>query len=968
MTRAEANDQPTQPIIRFALGHPGLVIRVTTLLALVLALLAALPSIWPQVFSPLAALEVDTDPENMLSQDEAVRVFHNRMKRAFSIYDMVVVGVVNETHPAGVFNPQTLGNVYALTEYAKTLRWPDDAAPDGIGGVIEQDILAPSTLDNIEQDGLGTVRFDWLMPAAPTTQQEAEVVRDRALKIPFLKGTVVSEDAKALSLYLPLSSKHLTYRTYTQLRDRIAELEGDERYFITGLPVAEDNFGVEMFIQMAISAPLSMLIIFLLMWFFFRKLSLVVSPMIIAMVSVICTMGLLIVTGHTVHIMSSMIPIFIMPIAVLDSVHILSQFFDRYQETSDRRTTIERVMRDLYKPMLYTSLTTAAGFASLALAPIPPVQVFGLFVAFGVMLAWLLTITFIPAYIMRMPEASLQGFGMPGGPGGPSRNPLMARLLHWLGDQTFRWARPILLLTVVGSAISVYGITRIVINDNPIRWFAESHQIRVADAVLNEHFGGTYMAYLSLTPDDGSNILERLAEWRAEQAPSGPEQQQVLTDLQREAVGLARAGRNDSEALNALDEFVQGRLMAAQGVMGDAWEQAAEFVAAERLRLQVFKQPEVLAYLVGLQDALAATGSVGKTNSVVDIVKTVHRELLLGEEAQFRIPDSAAAVAQTLLVFQNSHRPQDLWHFVTPDFRRASIWVQMNSGDNLDMTRVVDSVDRYLAAHRPPAGLEARWYGLTYINMVWQERMVTGMLRAFLGSFLIVFLMMLVMLRSGLWALLSMIPLTMTIGSIYGIIGLIGKDYDMPVAVLSSLSLGLAVDFAIHFLVRARILATERGSWKAAAGPVFGAPARAITRNGLVVSLGFLPLLLAPLVPYQTVGALIAAILIASGAATLVLLPALIRVLEPWLFPRSEGCRMTCNYLTCTLLSLALVGIVLLNLYQFAGVSLRTLGWALLAALIGAGLLCQPLARRRRQVAQADAALGSGDNESSKEQ
>ncbi|MGB5253864.1 MAG: MMPL family transporter, partial [Sedimenticolaceae bacterium] len=422
------------------------------------------------------------------------------------------------------------------------------------------------------------------------------------------------------------------------------------------------------------------------------------------------------------------------------------------------------------------------------------------------------------------------------------------------------------------------------------------------------------------------------------------------------------------EALSALDELVQGRLMAAQGALGDAWEQAAEFIAAERLRLQVFKQPEVLAYLAGLQQALADTGSVGKSNSVVDIVKTVHRELLLGEQAQFRIPDSAAAVAQTLLVFQNSHRPQDLWHFVTPDFRRASIWVQMTSGDNLDMTRVVDAVDHYLAAQPPPAGLEARWYGLTYINMVWQERMVTGMLRAFLGSFLIVFLMMLVMLRSGLWALLSMIPLTMTIGAIYGLIGLIGKDYDMPVAVLSSLSLGLAIDFAIHFLVRARTLATERGSWHAAAGPVFGAPARAITRNGLVVSLGFLPLLLAPLVPYQTVGALIAAILIASGAATLVLLPALIRVLEPWLFPRTEGCRLTCNYLTCTLLSLALVGIVLLNLYQFAGVSPRTLGWVMLAALIGVGLLCQPLARRRQQGAQPDAVLTSSDNESSKEQ
>lgn len=59
-------------------------------------------------------------------------------------------------------------------------------------------------------------------------------------------------------------------------------------------------------------------------------------------------------------------------------------------------------------PMLYTSLTSAAGFALLALAPIPPVQVFGIFVAIGVMLAWFFTITFVPAYIIFIPERALK--------------------------------------------------------------------------------------------------------------------------------------------------------------------------------------------------------------------------------------------------------------------------------------------------------------------------------------------------------------------------------------------------------------------------------------------------------------------------------------------------------------------------------------------------------------------------------
>ena len=80
---------------------------------------------------------------------------------------------------------------------------------------------------------------------------------------------------------------------------------------------------------------------------FFRKVVLILSPMVVAIVSCIVTMALLVATGNTIHIMSSMVPIFIMPIAVLDSIHILSEFFDRYQESKNRATAIRSVMNTL---------------------------------------------------------------------------------------------------------------------------------------------------------------------------------------------------------------------------------------------------------------------------------------------------------------------------------------------------------------------------------------------------------------------------------------------------------------------------------------------------------------------------------------------------------------------------------------------------------------------------------------------
>ena len=81
-------------------------------------------------------IEVDTDPENMLSEDEAVRVFHNLTKEQFTLNDIVVVGIVNNKNPNGVFNPASLTRIYELTEFSKTLSWPDEENPDRQVGVI----------------------------------------------------------------------------------------------------------------------------------------------------------------------------------------------------------------------------------------------------------------------------------------------------------------------------------------------------------------------------------------------------------------------------------------------------------------------------------------------------------------------------------------------------------------------------------------------------------------------------------------------------------------------------------------------------------------------------------------------------------------------------------------------------------------------------------------------------------------
>ncbi len=931
-----------QKLTDYSLRHYKLV--TVLMVTFVLALGALIPKI-----------KIDTDPENMLSPDEPVRIFHNLNKEKFALHDIVVLGIVNEKDPNGVFNPASLTRIYELTEFAKTeLRWPDEKDPDKQIGVIEVDILAPSTVDHIGQGGPGVVNFEWLMKKPPTTLPEALQIRDKAMSNPLLKGTVVSEDGKAICIYLPLTSKDLSYDVYKKLEKKISTFKGDEQYHITGLPVAEDTFGYEMFVQMAISAPLAMVAIFILMLVFFRKMVLILAPMIVAMVSVISTMGLLIGLGFPVHIMTSMIPIFLMPIAVVDSVHILSEFFDLYSKEKGRRNTVLEVMNNLFMPMLYTSLTSAAGFLSLALTPIPPVQVFGVFVAVGIMIAWVCTVTFMPAYVMMISDKALENFGSAAQHG--EKRTWLTKLLHLGGRFTYTKAKLILVIMLIITMVAIYGIARIRINDNPVKWFSKRHPIRQADIVLNEHFGGTYMAYLVLDPDEDkaisteyiSDLRKRFSKKILTMKERFPGAADVIEEVEKEVLKQATKAQTKQDLIDNVNDFAGKKLNTAKQKNVDLWYEVVDFFELEKENIKIFKQPETLRYIAQLQEYLKNTGLVGKSNSVTDVVKKVHQELIDGKPENYKIPDSSAAVAQCLLQFQSSHNPDDLWHLVTTDYMHANIWLQLTSGDNKDMQKVVKAVDNFFEENPPPASIKYNWAGLTYINVVWQDKMVWGMLQSFLGSFIIVFIMMAILFRSVLWGLISMIPLTITIGAIYGIIGLAGKDYDMPVAVLSALSLGMAVDFAIHFLERARGEYRQSNSWEKASPQMFGEPARAISRNVIVIAIGFLPLLAAPLVPYKTVGIFVCAIMAVSGVVTLLVLPAVIRILEKKLFKvMVEPMRPICNCAFCAIISVAAVLLVAVNVHQFAIVRWNMLVWISIIAIPILALVCGIMSRRQ---------------------
>lgn len=853
-------------------------------IAIVLLTLAA------GAFIPL--IQIDTDPENMLEKTEPVRVFHNQSKKTFDLSETIVLGVINDSDPDGVFNPATLKRVHELTEFAKTLRWDDEKNPGKSSGVIEAEMIAPSLVDHLSQQGAGIIRFEWLMPHPPETRGEALEIRDKALSNPLLKGHMISEDGKALCIYLPLTDKLLSYKVYRELARKIKEM-GDatgEEYHIAGLPVAESAIGVEMFSQMTLAAPLTMLVIFGLLFVFFRKWVLIILPMIVATVSVVSSLGLMIAFGFPVHILSSMLPIFLMPIAICDSVHILSDFLESYSKEKGRSETIRQVMNSIFAPVLYTSLTTAAGFLSFLTTSIPPARVFGFFVAVGVIVAWFATILLVPAYIMLIPERMLENLG--GSAGNHEKQPRLSGFLNWLGRAVYTHAKSVAGIIALLIVAAVWGISHININDNYAKRFSPDHPIRKADTAINSHFGGTYTAYLIMegksgaktTQSDIQRIEKKLDGFASRFEGNKDTAEKIALDIKGQLYNFALESTSFESFIDSALRYTEEKASGVSYVDSDVLQELKDVFIIEKEYLKTFKRPDVLEYLAGLQAYMENEGLVGKTTSAADVVRKINQELVDGKEENFRIPHKLEAVSECYMQYQQGHRPNDLWHLVTPDFMTANIWMQFKTGDSTRTEKAVKAVEDYIRKNAPPVELSLGWAGLHYVNLVFQDKMFVEMLESFAGSFIIVFVMMIFLFRSLPWAVACMIPLSLTIAAIYGATGIVGKDYDMPVAVIGAISLGIAVDFAIHFLERSRQFYIVTGSWEKTVPKMFEEPALAISRNVLVVAIGFLPLMIAQLVPYKTTAVMLFAVLFFSGLVTLTCLPALLTIMERLFF------------------------------------------------------------------------------------
>lgn len=790
--------------------HPKTVIIFSIIVTMIF--MAAIPS-----------LKTDTDPVHMLPADNPAVVLYNNIKSEFQLYDFIGVGIRSKDG-SSLFTKEKLTSIHKITK--EILGITDSENPSDPDLIVREDLISISSTDDIIKNDKGELMVVPLMDTPPADDKEAAYILDRVNKNPMFAGKLVSKDGSLIGIFIPLHKGKKERSFY--IGERIKEivnnhLGSNEEFFIAGLPLAESTFGTEMFIQMGAYAPMAGLVILLLMLYFFRSFKVVLAPMILGIMMVTWSMGGLIYSGNVVHIMSSMIPIFLLPIAVLDSIHILSNLGDKINKYPTREEAVRSTIKELFNPMLYTSVTTMVGFVSLSTTGIPPVVVFGVTIGVGVFLSWVMSMLFIPAYTMLLSEKTIRTFA------GKSSKSSIVEIVHIFRKIAEKRAGIVITLAAIIFIISIVGLNYIEVNDNPVRWFKSDHFIRKADDAMNEKLAGTYIANLhfSINIDEAATPVEEEDEFSEEET---------------EELSI-----REPEIIN-----------------------------------YIYKTGEFLKTLKTI-DGKTAVGSV---TSITDVLQKIGEEAL-GDNS---IPDTKEKVSQYIFLFESGDikKGKDLWKLIKPVNANASqMWVHFKTGDNQIMEKVMSRLNDFMKENPAPVlkdsngkdiPLKVSWSGLMHINNIWQQEMVAGMGKSLAGSFIIVFFMMTFLFRSPKWGLIAMLPLSLTIAVIYGIIGFTGKFYDMPIAVLSSLTLGLSIDFAIHFIEHARATNKKFNDKEKTLKEMFEGTAQAIWLNVLVISIGFGPLFFAGLVPYITVGSFFFAIMLVSGITTLILLPSIVRL------------------------------------------------------------------------------------------
>ncbi len=431
-------------------------------------------------------LSFATDYEVWFSDDNPQYLDFSAIQKTFVKADNVVVLI--SPKDGEVFNQKTLDSVEWLTNAAWQI--PFSSRVDSLSNfqytyAIEDDLIVEDLIKNA--NSLSSVQL--------------AKIKKIALSEPLLLNSAISSDAKVTAVNItinlpkgdPEGSPKVTYYT----RDLIAQLKErnpDINVHLTGLVVMDNAFMEASMGDMGSLTMIMFMLILVGLLFFLRSITATLSILAVIILSIASTMGFAGWLGVQLTPVSASAPTIVMTIVVANAVHILMTMIHNMRDGLEKRLALSESLRVNMQPVILATITTVVGFLTMHFSDVPPFHHLANMVAAGVLVSFVLSMTFLPWLLMLFPVRIKA-----------SSNKGQEKMKS-LGEFVINNRKKVLVsmtaITIAASALVPLNI----VNDRIWEFFDESVAFRVDTDYASEHLTGPYYLEYGLESNQAGGI------------------------------------------------------------------------------------------------------------------------------------------------------------------------------------------------------------------------------------------------------------------------------------------------------------------------------------------------------------------------------------------------------------------------------------------------------------------------------
>jgi len=261
-----------------------------------------------------------------------------------------------------------------------------------VRGIVNIESISASDEDSFDVHAL--------MPYVPKNDIDIKYLEDEAYGNKLLKDILFTEKNKSITntlieLRIPQEDAPNMKRIYDIISSIPLKIATEDTYYISGPPAIFAQTAAVVKENSDKMFPFVIMVVIMMLYLLYKNKRTVIFPVTVSIISVVWVIGTMAFFGYKQNIVSTMLPVFLISIGVSDSIHFLSEYHKC--EKGNAREKVEVSLEKVFKPMLYTSLTTMIGFLALTYTPISFIKEFGVFVAVGIFYAFIITVTLIPA-------------------------------------------------------------------------------------------------------------------------------------------------------------------------------------------------------------------------------------------------------------------------------------------------------------------------------------------------------------------------------------------------------------------------------------------------------------------------------------------------------------------------------------------------------------------------------------------